>query len=283
MAAQRPETLLLIKFKKLVQELNAHPLLFFRRFRRSCGMFLRILVICTLLPFLHALSNSRELDGVQGTLMEHYPENPGKGFSDAQHFKKLVDVFKRYFSIPDSRHQETSTQNTNYYIKKSYMGRLVRPRRDHYQFTSEVETPRNDLYLDRTTEDHQVIVNGPLNDESGDVFATDRYLKDNTDDAFAVDRYLKDDTDHGFATDKLSSGDSMAKRSYLPALLQAARLRKKEDTGAVTGLSITNNFDVLRRRWLENLHRRQGVKDFRRGGRPGTSNLQNQHLLDSIG
>ena len=48
------------------------------------------------------------------------------GFSDAQHFKKLVDVFKRYFSIPDSRHQETSTQNTNYYIKKSYMGRLVR-------------------------------------------------------------------------------------------------------------------------------------------------------------
>jgi len=100
---------------------------------------------------------------------------------------------------------------------------LLRPRRDRYQFTSEVETPRNDLYLDGTTEDHQVIVNGPLNDESGDVFATDRYLKDNTDDAFAVDRYLKDDTDDGFATDKHSSGDNMAKRSYLPARLQAAR------------------------------------------------------------
>ena len=34
LAARRPETLLLIKFKKLVQELNARPLLFFRRFRR---------------------------------------------------------------------------------------------------------------------------------------------------------------------------------------------------------------------------------------------------------
>ena len=66
-------------------------------------------------------------------------------------------------------------------------------------------------------------MNGPLNDESGVVFATDRYLKDNTDDAFAVDRYLKDDTDDGFATDKLSLGDNMAKRSYLPTLLQAAR------------------------------------------------------------
>lgn len=66
-------------------------------------------------------------------------------------------------------------------------------------------------------------MNGPLNDESGVVFDTDRYLKDNTDNAFAVDRYLKDDTDDGFATDKLSSGDNMAKRSYLPTLLQAAR------------------------------------------------------------
>ena len=88
-----------------------------------------------------------------------------------------------------------------------------------------------------TTEDHQIVGNDPVNDQSGDVFAADRYLKDDTDDGFAADRYLKDDTDDGFAadrylkddtddgfaTDKRSSGDYMAKRSYLPALLQAAR------------------------------------------------------------
>ena len=33
---QRPETLLLIKFKKLVQVLKDHPLLFFRGFQRLC-------------------------------------------------------------------------------------------------------------------------------------------------------------------------------------------------------------------------------------------------------